>query len=126
MLESLSFARVRHKQQSSMSFNIAAHARRHGLRMIAQLRLAPDDLLRDRTYRRLWTSILISSFGGQVTMLALPLTAAVLPEMLPLPTIQACPPSGAYTYHAATITLLGRISTKIPCPSCAGLYQAPV
>src|SRR5882672_11100925 len=40
--------------------------------------LAPNDLLRDRIYRRLWTSILISSFGGQVTMLALPLTAAVL------------------------------------------------
>src|ERR1700744_4783033 len=40
--------------------------------------LAPTDLLRDATYRRLWTSILISSFGGQVTLLALPLTAAVL------------------------------------------------
>ena len=40
--------------------------------------LAPSDLLRDATYRRLWTSILISSFGGQITMLALPLTAAVL------------------------------------------------
>jgi MFS family permease len=40
--------------------------------------LAPDDLLRDRTYRRLWTSILISSFGSQVTLLAIPLTAAVL------------------------------------------------
>jgi predicted MFS family arabinose efflux permease len=40
--------------------------------------LSPTDLLRDRTYRRLWTSILISSFGGQVTLLALPLTAAVL------------------------------------------------
>jgi MFS family permease len=40
--------------------------------------LAPDDLLHRPTYRRLWTSILISSFGGQVTMLALPLTAAVL------------------------------------------------
>ena len=40
--------------------------------------LAPDDLLRQATYRRLWTSILISSFGGQVTMLAFPLTAAVL------------------------------------------------
>ena len=39
--------------------------------------LAATDLLRDATYRRLWTSILISSFGGQVTMLALPLTAAV-------------------------------------------------
>ena len=40
--------------------------------------LGPHDLLRDLAYRRLWTSILISSFGGQVTMLALPLTAAVL------------------------------------------------
>jgi hypothetical protein len=40
--------------------------------------LAPNDLLRDPTYRRLWTSILISSFGGQVTLLAIPLTAAVL------------------------------------------------
>ena len=40
--------------------------------------LPAHDLLRDLAYRRLWTSILISSFGGQVTMLALPLTAAVL------------------------------------------------
>jgi len=40
--------------------------------------LPPGDLLRDAVYRRLWSSILISSFGGQVTMLALPLTAAVL------------------------------------------------
>jgi len=44
----------------------------------ARLALPPGDLLRDAAYRRLWTSILISSFGGQVTMLALPLTAAVL------------------------------------------------
>jgi MFS family permease len=44
----------------------------------ARLRLPPGDLLRDATYRRLWTSILISSFGGQITMLALPLTAAVM------------------------------------------------
>ena len=40
--------------------------------------LPPEDLLRDAVYRRLWTSILISSLGGQITMLALPLTAAVL------------------------------------------------
>ena len=46
--------------------------------MGARLALPPGDLLHDATYRRLWTSILISSFGGQVTMLALPLTAAVL------------------------------------------------
>ncbi len=49
----------------------------------ARFALAPDDLLRDRTYRRLWFSILISSFGGQVSMLALPLTAAVLLHATP-------------------------------------------
>jgi MFS family permease len=46
--------------------------------------LPEGDLLRDPTYRRLWTSILISSFGGQVTMLALPLTAAVLLHASPV------------------------------------------
>lgn len=40
--------------------------------------IADNDLLRDKVYRRLWSSILISSFGAQVTLLALPLTAAVL------------------------------------------------
>ncbi len=44
----------------------------------SKLALPPGDLLRDATYRRLFGSILISSLGGQVTMLALPLTAAVL------------------------------------------------
>ncbi|MEO8056781.1 MAG: MFS transporter [Burkholderiales bacterium] len=44
----------------------------------ASVALPAGDLLLDPTYRRLWVSILISSFGGQVTLLALPLTAAVL------------------------------------------------
>ena len=48
------------------------------MRWLERFALEPTDLLRDRTYRRLWTSILISSFGGQVTLLALPLSAAVL------------------------------------------------
>jgi MFS family permease len=48
-----------------------------------RLTLAPDDLLRDPSYRRLWSSIMISSFGGQVLMLALPLTAAVLLQATP-------------------------------------------
>ncbi|MDT9001307.1 MFS transporter [Paucibacter sp. APW11] len=47
------------------------------------LTLPPGDLLRDLVYRRLWTSILISSLGGQITMLALPLTAAVLLHATP-------------------------------------------
>nr|HET7857973.1 MFS transporter [Caldimonas sp.] len=46
-------------------------------------KLPANDLLRDRAYRLLWTSIAISSFGGQVTMLALPLTAAVLLRATP-------------------------------------------
>ena len=45
--------------------------------------LPAHDLSRDATYRRLWSSILISSFGGQITMLALPLTAAVLLHATP-------------------------------------------
>ena len=52
--------------------------------------LAEGDLLRDPAYRRLWTSILTSAFGAQITMLALPLTAAVLlnasPTQMGLPT----------------------------------------
>ncbi len=47
------------------------------------LTLPAGDLLRDRVYRRLWISILISSFGSQITMLALPLTAAVLLDATP-------------------------------------------
>ncbi len=53
------------------------------LRWLNRFSLAPTDLLRDRVYRRLWTSILISSFGGQVTLLAIPLTAAVLMHAAP-------------------------------------------
>jgi MFS family permease len=52
-------------------------------RWLNRFALAPTDLLRDATYRRLWTSILISSFGAQVTLLALPLTAAVLLHAAP-------------------------------------------
>ena len=44
----------------------------------ARFTLAPGDLLRDAVYRLLWTSVLTSSFGAQIMMLALPLTAAVL------------------------------------------------
>jgi len=68
----------------------AAIAEKTMTRILQQLesfrrRLTPaaDDLLRDATYRRLWTSILVSSLGGQVTMLALPLTAAVLLHATP-------------------------------------------
>jgi MFS family permease len=46
--------------------------------------LPPDDLLRQAAYRRLFTSILMSSLGAQVTMLAVPLTAALLLHASPL------------------------------------------
>jgi MFS family permease len=52
-------------------------------RILRATTLPQGDLLRDATYRRLWTSILISSLGGQVTMLALPLTAAVMLQATP-------------------------------------------
>ena len=45
--------------------------------------LAADDLLRDRVYRRLWLSMLFGSLGGQITLLALPLTAALLLHATP-------------------------------------------
>ena len=45
--------------------------------------LLPNDLLRDPVYRRLWSSVLIASIGAQVTLLALPLTAALLLSATP-------------------------------------------
>ena len=45
---------------------------------LAVFKLPPGDLLRDAVYRRLWSAILVSSLGGQITVLAIPLTAAVL------------------------------------------------
>jgi MFS family permease len=63
--------------------NVGSVRARLVARWLNRFSLAPTDLLRDRTYRRLWTSILISSFGGQVTLLALPLTGAVLLHATP-------------------------------------------
>jgi MFS family permease len=63
--------------------NVGSVRARLAARWLNRFTLAPTDLLRDRVYRRLWTSILISSFGGQVTLLALPLTGAVLLHATP-------------------------------------------
>lgn len=54
-----------------------------GPRLLDRLRLAPGDLLRDAAYRRLFSSILVGSFGTQMGMLALPLAAAVLLKATP-------------------------------------------
>ena len=67
-------------KQAPMSF---AWAARRWRSWTARLALPAHDLLRDAVYRRLWISILISSFGSQITMLALPLTAAVLLHATP-------------------------------------------
>jgi MFS family permease len=52
-------------------------------RLADWLHLPPGDLWRDPSYLRLWSSILTASFGNQVMMLALPLTAAVLLKASP-------------------------------------------
>jgi len=58
-------------------------SRRRPGALAAWLRLPEGDLWRDRAYARLWSSILTSSFGNQVMILALPLTAAVLLHATP-------------------------------------------
>lgn len=77
---------------------LPARARRGRLtnRIACWLRLPEGDLWRDRAYARLWASILTSSFGNQVMILALPLTAAVLLQATPtqmglLTTIELAP-----------------------------------
>ena len=40
--------------------------------------LPTGDLLRDKNYRRIFASVVITHFGAQITMLALPLTAATV------------------------------------------------
>ena len=47
-------------------------------------RITPGDLWHDPQYLRLWISILTSSLGNQVMLLALPLTAAVLLSATPM------------------------------------------
>ncbi len=49
----------------------------------ARWALPSNDLLRDALYRRLFSSVLLSSFGQQVTLLALPLTAVLLLRATP-------------------------------------------
>jgi MFS family permease len=73
----------RAKLRAAMTTMNASYTARAPDRWLRRLALPANDLLRDRIYRRLWTSILISGFGGQVTLLALPLTAAVLLHATP-------------------------------------------
>lgn len=96
------------------------------------MRLHPNDLLHDPAYRRLFASILTSSFGNQVLMLALPLTAAVLLNATPmqmglLTAIELTPflifslPSGVWLdrvrklpVYVAGETLVAAVAVSIP------------
>lgn len=102
------------------------------------LKLAANDLLRDAVYRRLWSSILISSLGGQITMLALPLTAAVLLNATPtqmglLTTMEIAPfvlfslPSGVWLDRVRKLpvyvvgeTLLAVVVATVPLAAVMG------
>lgn len=105
--------------------------------------LPEGDLLRDAVYRRLWTSILISSFGGQITLLALPLTAAVLLHATPtqmgvltameiVPFVLFSLPSGVWldrvrklpVYVAGELTLAAVVVT-VPLAWVLGLLTMP-
>jgi MFS family permease len=105
--------------------------------------LSADDLLRDATYRRLWISIFISSFGGQVTLLALPLTAAVLLHATPtqmgvLTAMEVVPfvlfslPSGVYLDRVSKLpvyvsgeVLLALFVASVPLAWWTGLLSMP-
>ncbi len=91
-----------------------------------RLSLPAGDLLRDAVYRRLWTSILISSFGGQITMLALPLTAALLLHATPtqmgwltaveiLPFVLFSLPSGVWLdrVHKLPVYVMGELTIAV-------------
>ena len=100
--------------------------------------LPAGDLWRDPSYFRLWSSILASSFGNQVMMLALPLTAAVLLHASPtqmglltaielLPFLLLSLPSGVWLdrvrklpVYAVGETLLAVAALSVPLAWWAG------
>lgn len=101
-------------------------------RRLGWLRLPADDLLRDRAYRRLWLSILCSSFGAQFSSLALPLTAVLLLQATPsqmgvvgacgiLPFILFSIPSGVWLERARKLPvyLAGELTLALVLASVA-------
>jgi MFS family permease len=74
-----------------------------------------DDLWRKRDFRLLWGSLTITHFGGQITFLALPLTAALLLHATPfqvgmLTALEALP----YTLFGLFVGVLVDRSRKLP------------
>ena len=72
------------RRKGGAPYNAGLSCRSPALFLKSLPRLPPGDLLRDPAYARLFGSILTASFGNQVMMLALPLTAAVLLKATPL------------------------------------------
>ncbi len=105
--------------------------------------VGPNDLLRDPAYRRLWASVLASSFGMQIMLLALPLTAAlslhaspiamgVLTSMETLPFTLFSLPSGVWldrvrklpVYIAGELTLAAA-AASVPLAGWLGVLSVP-
>lgn len=71
--------------QTILSF-LSSLSERIGRALHSLLRLpslSAGDLLHDRNYRRIFASVIITHFGAQITMLALPLTAATVLNATP-------------------------------------------
>ncbi|HOB01452.1 MAG TPA: MFS transporter [Casimicrobium huifangae] len=71
--------------QTILSF-LSSLSERIGEALRSMLRLPSlpaGDLLHDRNYRRIFASVIITHFGAQITMLALPLTAATVLNATP-------------------------------------------
>lgn len=96
------------------------------LKLLRLLNIGEADLLFDAIYRRLWSSVLISSLGMQITLLALPLTAAVLLHASPkqmglltfmeiLPFVLFSLPSGVWLdrVRKLPVYIIGEISIAI-------------
>ncbi|TAG45681.1 MAG: MFS transporter [Betaproteobacteria bacterium] len=62
--------------QTSLHFFDRIRIRLHSLLRLPKL--AADDLLRNVNYRRIFASVVVTHFGAQITMLALPLTAVTI------------------------------------------------
>ena len=76
---------------------------------------------RNRDFRTLWLSLTITHFGGQVTFLALPLTAAILlnasvyrlfPMLVAVPT-DVCPSKNSTLLIEPTVTLALAVNVKL-------------
>ncbi len=99
-------------------------------RLLDRFNVPADDLWRDRAYLRLWGSILSASFGNQVMLLALPLTAAVLLHATPtqmgiltavelLPFLLLSLPSGVWLdrVRKLPVYVVGEVIVAVACIS---------